>query len=75
MRVIGVPVGSLVGIGGLYKMMTSSSSFDNNDNKVVEVGGVVGANAGMMSRRLKTRSDFDQYLLNSNRQLLVERII
>jgi len=34
-RVIGVPVESLVRIGGLYKMMTSSISFDDDDNKVV----------------------------------------
>merc|ERR1712238_387194 len=63
-RVIGVPVGSLVGIGGLYKMMmsssSSSSSFDDNDDKVVVEG--VDANTGGMSRRLQTRSDFDQYI-------------
>merc|ERR1719491_1380430 len=43
------------------RMMTSSSSsFDDNKDKVV-VGGV-DANTVGMSRRLKTRSDFDQYI-------------
>merc|ERR1719491_88487 len=43
------------------RMMTSSSSsFDDNKDKVV-VGGV-DANTGGMSRRLQTRSDFDQYI-------------
>mmetsp|Transcript_31196 Transcript_31196/g.34943 ORF Transcript_31196/g.34943 Transcript_31196/m.34943 type:complete len:95 (+) Transcript_31196:89-373(+) len=68
LRVIGVHAGSLVGIGGLYKMMmlsslslSSSSSCDDNDDKLVVVGGV-DTNAGGMSRRLQTRSDFDQYV-------------
>jgi len=43
-------------------MISSSSSFDDNDAKVVVVGGV-DPNVVGMSRRLKTRrSDFDQYI-------------
>jgi len=61
-----VSVGSMVGIDGLYKMMisSSSSSLEDNDDKVVVVvvGVVVDANADRMSRRLKTRSDFDHYI-------------
>jgi len=41
---------------------SSSSSFDDNDDKVVVVAEGVDTNTGGMSRRLQTRSDFDQYI-------------
>ena len=58
-RVNGVPVGILVGISGLYKMMMLSLS-DDNVKKVV--GGGADTDTGGLSQRLKTRSDVDQFI-------------